>query len=230
VGSSPSTRTIERNNVISAAGIIDPASLIEGAGNWALLIVALTVFIETGLLIGFMLPGDTLLLVTGILTNTGTIPQPIWLVCIVIFVASILGNQLGYQIGKVGGPAVFKRQEGGLLSHKSVERTEQFFERWGPLSLTLGQYVPIVRTLLPVAAGIGKMNRLTFTLFNALGAFLWAGLLPLAGWAVAFIPGVADLVVEYIDIVLLGVVGISIASIGIHWWRERREIRDEESA
>lgn len=214
--------------MISAAGLIDPTALIEGAGNWALLIVAATVFIETGLLIGFMLPGDTLLLITGVLTNTGTIPQPIWLVSFVIFVASVLGNQLGYQIGLVGGPAVFKKREGGLLSHKSVERTEKFFEKWGPLSLTLGQYVPIVRTLLPVAAGIGRMNRLTFTLFNALGAFLWAGLLPLIGWGIAFIPGVAELVIEYIDLVLLGVVVVSVGSIGVHWWRERREIRDEE--
>lgn len=214
--------------MISAAGLIDPTALIEGAGNWALLIVAATVFIETGLLIGFMLPGDTLLVITGVLTNTGTIPQPIWLVSFVIFVASVLGNQLGYQIGLVGGPAVFKKREGGLLSHKSVERTEKFFEKWGPLSLTLGQYVPIVRTLLPVAAGIGRMNRLTFTLFNALGAFLWAGLLPLIGWGIAFIPGVAELVIEYIDLVLLGVVVVSVGSIGVHWWRERREIRDEE--
>lgn len=216
--------------MISAIGIFDPATIIEGAGNWALVIVAAIVFIETGLLIGFMLPGDTLLLVTGVLTYTGTIPQPIWLVSAVIFFASILGNQLGYQIGKVGGPAVFKKQEGGLLSHKSVERTENFFHRWGPLSLTLGQYVPIVRTLLPVAAGIGKMNRIQFTLFNALGSFLWAGILPLAGWAIAHIPGVSDIVIEYIDIVLLGVVAISILSIGIHWWRERREIREEEPA
>lgn len=214
--------------MISAVGLIDPAALIEGAGNWALLIVAATVFVETGLLIGFMLPGDTLLLITGVLTNTGTIPQPIWVVSLVIFVASILGNQLGYQIGKVGGPAVFTKQEGGLLSHKSVERTERFFEKWGPLSLTFGQYVPIVRTLLPVAAGIGRMNRLTFTLFNALGAFLWAGLLPLIGWAIAFIPGVSELVIEYIDLVLLGVVVVSVGSIALHWWRERREIRDEE--
>ena len=215
--------------MVSAAGLIDPTALIEGAGNWALLIVAATVFVETGLLIGFMLPGDTLLIVTGVLTNTGTIPQPIWVVALVIFIASVLGNQLGYQIGRVGGPAVFTRQEGGLLSHKSVERTEAFFRRWGPLSLTLGQYVPIVRTLLPVAAGIGKMNRVTFTLFNALGSLLWAGILPVAGWAIAFIPGVAELVVTYIDIVLLGVVAVSIGSIGIHWWRERREIRDEET-
>lgn len=215
--------------MISAAGLIDPAALIEGAGNWALLIVALTVFVETGLLIGFMLPGDTLLVVTGVLTNTGTIPQPIWVVSLVIFLASIAGNQLGYQIGRVGGPAVFTRQEGGLLSHKSVERTEKFFHRWGPLSLTFGQYVPIVRTLLPVAAGIGKMNRLKFTLFNALGSLLWAGILPVLGWAVAFIPGVADLVVEYIDLVLLGVVVVSVGSIGLHWWRERREIREEQT-
>ncbi len=216
--------------MILAAGIVDPTTLIEGAGNWALPLVAAIVFIETGLLIGFMLPGDTLLLVTGILTNTGTIPQPIWLVSLVIFVASILGNQLGYQIGKVGGPAVFRRTEGGLLSHKSVVRTEAFFRRWGPLSLTFGQYVPIVRTLLPVAAGIGKMNRLTFTLFNALGALLWAALLPFIGWLIAFIPGVADLVVEYIDIVLIAVVVVSVGTIGIHWLRERREIREEDPA
>ena len=216
--------------MVSASGLFDPAALIESAGNWGLLIVAAIVFTETGLLIGFMLPGDTLLLITGVLTFTGTIPQPIWVVSAVIFVASILGNQLGYQIGRVGGPAVFTRQEGGLLSHKSVERTEQFFQRWGPLSLTLGQYLPIVRTLLPVAAGIGKMNRVTFTLYNALGSFLWAGLLPVAGWGVAHIPGVAEIVVEYIDLVLLGVVGVTMLSIGVHWLRERREIRGEETS
>ncbi len=215
--------------MISAAGLFDPAALIEGAGNWALLIVAAIVFTETGLLVGFMLPGDTLLIVTGILTFTGTIPQPIALVAAIIFVASVLGNQLGYQIGRVGGPAVFRKQEGGLLSHKSVERTEEFFHRWGPLSLTLGQYVPIVRTLLPVAAGIGKMRRSTFTLFNALGSLLWAGILPVVGWGLAHIPGVSELVVKYIDVVLLGVVAVSVVSIGIHWWRERREIRDEET-
>jgi len=216
--------------MINALGLFDPAALIESAGNWGLLIVAAIVFIETGLLIGFMLPGDTLLLITGVLTFTGMIPQPIWLVSAVIFAASIVGNQLGYQIGRIGGPAVFTRQEGGLLSHKSVERTEQFFHRWGPLSLTLGQYVPIVRTLLPVAAGIGKMNRLTFTLYNALGSLLWAGLLPVAGWGVAHIPGVAEIVIEYIDLVLLGVVGVTVLSVGVHWWRERREIRDEEKS
>jgi len=214
--------------MVSALGLFDPAALIESAGNWGLLIVAAIVFTETGLLIGFMLPGDTLLVITGVLTFTGTIPQPIWLVSTVIFVASILGNQLGYQIGRVGGPAVFTRQQGGLLSHKSVERTEQFFQRWGPLSLTLGQYVPIVRTLLPVAAGIGKMNRVTFSLYNALGSLLWAGLLPVAGWGVAHIPGVAEIVVEYIDLVLLGVVGVTVVSIGVHWWRERRVIRGEK--
>jgi membrane-associated protein len=216
--------------MINALGLFDPAALIESAGNWGLLIVAAIVFVETGLLIGFMLPGDTLLLIIGVLTFTGMIPQPIWLVSAVIFAASILGNQLGYQIGRIGGPAVFTRQEGGLLSHKSVERTEQFFHRWGPLSLTLGQYVPIVRTLLPVAAGIGKMNRLTFTLYNALGSLLWAGLLPVAGWGVAHIPGIAEIVIEYIDLVLLGVVGVTVISVGIHWWRERREIRDEEKS
>lgn len=214
--------------MIHAAGLFDPVAIIEGAGNWALLVVAAIVFTETGLLIGFMLPGDTLLIVTGVLTQAGVIQAPIWLVSLVIIAASVLGNQVGYQIGKVGGPAVFTREEGGLLSHHSVERTQKFFERWGPLSLAIGQYVPIVRTLLPVAAGIGSMNRVTFTLYNTIGVILWAGLLPVVGWAIALIPGVADLVIQYIDLVLLGVVAVTVLSVGIHWWRERRTIRAED--
>jgi membrane-associated protein len=210
-----------------ASGLFDSEAIIEGAGMWAVLVVAAIVFIETGLLIGFLLPGDTLLLITGVLTFQGTITQPIWVVSLVLIAASILGNQLGYQIGKVGGPAVFKKSEGGLLSHKSVERTEAFFHKWGPLSLTIGQYVPIVRTLLPVAAGIGRMNRRTFTLFNALGAVLWAGLLPIVGWFIAHIPGVAELVTEYIDLVLIAVVVVSVGSVALHWLKERRTISTE---
>jgi membrane-associated protein len=210
-----------------ASGLFDSQAIIEGAGVWAVLVVAAIVFVETGLLIGFLLPGDTLLLITGVLVFQGTIAQPIWVISLVLIAASIAGNQLGYQIGKVGGPAVFRRSEAGLLSHKSVERTEAFFNKWGPLSLTIGQYVPIVRTLLPVAAGIGRMNRRTFTLFNALGAILWAGILPLFGWLVAHIPGVAELVTEYIDLVLIGVVVVSAASIGFHWLKERRTIAKE---
>jgi len=213
--------------VIETAGLFDPQAIVEGAGVWAIVVVAAIVFIETGLLIGFLLPGDTLLLITGVLAYQGTIPQPIWLVSLVIMVASIAGNQTGYQIGKVGGPAVFTRSEKGLLSHHSVKRTEDFFLKWGPLSLTIGQYVPIVRTLLPVAAGIGRMNRRTFTAYNALGSLLWAGLLPIIGWAVAHIPGVAALVTEYIDLVLIGVVVVSAASVGIHWLRERRTMAKE---
>lgn len=213
--------------MIDAAGLFDPQAIVEGAGAWALLVVAATVFVETGLLIGFLLPGDTLLIITGVLAFQGTIHQPIWVVSLVIMVASILGNQTGYQIGKVGGPAVFTRSEKGLLSHKSVETTEAFFHKWGPLSLTIGQYVPIVRTLLPVAAGIGRMNRRTFTLYNALGSLLWAGMLPVVGWGIAHIPGVAELVTKYIDIVLLGVVGVSVVSVGLHWLKERRAIAKE---
>ena len=210
--------------MVSALGLFDPVALVTGAGTWALLIVAGIVFIETGLLIGFILPGDTLLIVAGVLTQAGVVPQPIWLVSAVIFLASVAGNQLGYQIGFYGGPAVFKKQEGGLLSHESVARTERFFHKWGAASLTVGQYVPIVRTLLPVAAGIGKMPRARFTAFNTLGSFLWAGVLPVVGWTLALIPGVADIVIKYIDVVLLGVVAISALSIAVHWWRERRAI------
>ncbi len=213
-----------------AVGLFDAHALIEGAGPWALLLVCAIVFVETGLLIGFLLPGDTLLIITGVLTFQGTIPQPIWLVSLAIFVASVMGNQTGYQIGKVGGPAVFSRREGGLISHASVQKTEAFFAKWGPLSVTFAQYVPIVRTLLPVAAGIGRMNRRQFTLYNALGSLLWAALLPFAGWLFAHIPGVAELVEQYIDVVLLGVVVIGVGYVIFHLWKERRTIQRESTS
>lgn len=212
-----------------ASGLFDAHAIIDGAGPWALLVVCAIVFVETGLLIGFLLPGDTLLLITGILSFQGTITQPIWLVSLAIFVASIIGNQTGYQIGKVGGPAVFSKREGGLISHASVLKTEAFFTKWGPVSVTLAQYVPIVRTLLPVAAGIGRMNRLQFTLYNALGSLLWAALLPLLGWALAHLPGVAELVTEYIDLVLIGVVASGGLFVIYHAWKERRTIAREGS-
>ncbi len=212
-----------------ASGLFDAHAIIDGAGPWALLAVCAIVFVETGLLVGFLLPGDTLLLITGILSFQGTITQPIWLVSLSIFAASIIGNQTGYQIGKVGGPAVFSRREGGLISHTSVLKTEAFFAKWGPLSVTLAQYVPIVRTLLPVAAGIGRMNRLQFTLYNALGSLLWAALLPLLGWALAHLPGVAELVTEYIDLVLIGVVAAGGLFVVYHVWKERRTIAREGS-
>jgi membrane-associated protein len=212
-----------------ADGLFDVAGLIHSAGSLALLLVCAIVFVETGLLIGFLLPGDTLLLITGILTFQGTIAQPIWVVCGAIFLAAVLGDQLGYLIGRKGGPAVFERKSSGFFSRKSVERTNGFFARYGGLAVTIARFVPVARTIAPVAAGIGRMSYRKFLLYNVLGALVWGVGLTMVGWGVAHIPGVAELVTKYIEVVLLGVVGVVVLSILVHWLKERRELKREQA-
>lgn len=211
-------------------GLFDIEGLITGAGVWALAVVCLIVFVETGLLIGFLLPGDTLLILTGVLTYTGVIPQPIWLVCLAIFLATLAGDNLGYFIGRRVGPPIFERKSAGFFSKKSVARTEAFFARYGGFAVTIARFIAVVRTISPVAAGVGKMHYPKFFAYDALGALLWGVGLPLFGYGIASIPGVADWVIEYIDLVLLVIIAIVVLGIGYHLWHERRERRQEEAA
>ncbi len=213
-------------------GLLDPQALIDGAGPWALLGVCAIVFAESGLLIGFFLPGDTLLFFTGVLTLTGHIPQPLWLIILCVSVAAILGDQLGYTIGRRSGPAIFERRESGLFSRASVDRTQAFFDRFGPIAVTIARFVPVVRTFAPVAAGVGKMRRSTFTVYNIVGAVLWSAAVILIGYGLGHIPGVADFVATYLDIILIGIVVISVGPVVIRALvlRMRRNSRDEVDA
>ncbi len=195
------------------AGLLDPQSLISGAGAWGLVIVCVAVFAETGLLVGFFLPGDTLLFFTGVLTLGGAIRQPLWLVILLVGISAALGDQLGYTIGRRSGPAVFERRESGVFSRKSVKRTQGFFNRFGPVAVTIARFVPVVRTIAPLAAGVGRMPRRLFTVFNLAGAALWSGLIVLLGFGLAHVPGVTDFVSQYIDIVLVAIVAASVVPI-----------------
>lgn len=198
---------------IASAGLLDPQSIITGAGVWGLGIVCAAVFAETGLLIGFFLPGDTLLFFTGVLTFSAVIQQPLWIVILLVAVSAALGDQLGYFIGRKSGPAVFERRESGVFSRASVTRTQEFFQRFGPAAVTIARFVPVVRTFAPVAAGVGHMSRRLFTAFNLAGAAIWAGLVIGLGFALAQVPGVADFVSKYIDLVLIGIVVISVVPV-----------------
>jgi membrane-associated protein len=203
---------------------LDPTAIIEWAGPWALLVVCFIVFAETGLLIGFLLPGDTLLVISGLLTNTNNIfGLNIWVVSLCIALAAFIGGEVGYLIGHKGGPAVFERQESGLFSVKNVERTNAFFERFGGLTVILARFVPIVRTFAPVAAGVGHMPWRRYTLFNFIGAMLWGFGLTMFGYLIGFIPWVADLVTKYIDVILLIAVGGTAIVTGWHYLSERRK-------
>lgn len=203
---------------------LDPANLIDGFGAWALLGVCIIVFAETGLLLGFLLPGDTLLVITGLLTFSGTVAAsqqgiqiPIWWVCLAISAAAFLGGEVGYLIGHKAGPRIFERKETGLFSVENVKRTNSFFERFGGLAVIVARFVPIVRTFAPVAAGVGHMNYKKYSLYNAAGAIIWGSGLTFAGFLLGYIPPVADFVTNYIDVILLAAVAIAVVPTVFHY-------------
>lgn len=211
---------------------LDPVTIIQAAGPWALLVVCLIVFSETGLLVGFILPGDTLLVITGLLTFTGTMTEsqagiviPIWLVCLSITVAAFVGGEVGYLIGHKAGPAVFERKESGLFSRENVVRTNRFFVRFGALAVILARFVPVIRTMTPVAAGVSHMNYRKYSLYNAIGAITWGSGLTFAGFLLGYFPPVAEFVTEYIDVILLFAVACAIIPTAFHYVRGVRRAR-----
>lgn len=216
-----------------AAGLLpwlDPNTIIHAAGPWALLVVCAIVFAETGLLIGFILPGDTLLIISGLLSNR---PDPIfgvsvWWVCLAISFAAFLGGEVGYLIGHKTGPQVFERKESGLFSKENVHRTTAFFERFGAVAVILARFVPVVRTFAPIAAGIGHMNYRKYSLYNAIGALIWGAGVTLLGYAIGYIPPVAKFVTHYIDWILIGAVLISVVPTAFHYWRTAQKAKKQQ--
>jgi membrane-associated protein len=215
---------------------LSPAYIIGWAGAWALLVVCFIIFAETGLLIGFLLPGDTLPVISGLLSHsTGTFPHGVfgvnvWVVALLIGLAAFVGGELGYLIGHKGGPAIFERKESGLFSRKNVERTNAFFERFGGLTVILARFVPIVRTFAPVAAGVGHMPWKRYSLYNLIGAVLWGFGLTMFGYVIGYIPPVAEFVKNYIDLILLAAVAGSALLTLWHYLSERRKVRKEASS
>ncbi|MGL4255238.1 DedA family protein [Microbacterium sp.] len=215
---------------------LDPAAIIEWAGPWALVVVCFIVFAETGLLVGFLLPGDTLLVIAGLLSHpqdyapNGVFGLSVWWVALLIGLSAFIGGEVGYYIGHKGGPAVFEKRESGLFSVKNVERTNAFFDRFGGLTIILARFVPIVRTFAPVAAGVGHMNKWKYTLYNFIGAVIWGFGLTMFGYAIGFIPPVADFVENYIDLILLVAVGGTAIVTLWHYLRERSKAKKAAAA
>ncbi|NYF17265.1 membrane-associated protein [Microbacterium sp. AK009] len=215
---------------------LDPAAIIAAAGPWALAVVCFIVFAETGLLVGFLLPGDTLLIMAGLLSHpsdvapNGVFGISAWWVALLIGLAAFVGGEVGYLIGHKGGPAVFERKESGVFSRRNVERTNAFFERWGGLTIILARFVPIVRTFAPVAAGVGHMPWHRYTLYNFIGAVIWGFGLTMIGYGIGFIPGVGQFVTDYIDVILLVAVGGTVIFIVWHYLAERRKAKKAAAA
>ena len=203
---------------------LDPTKLIESFGAFALLGICLIIFAETGLLVGFVFPGDTLLLITGLLAQEGK-GLNIWIAAPAIGVAAFLGGEFGYYIGKKTGPRIFERKESGLFSKSQVVRTNAFFDKYGPIAVILARFVPVVRTIAPIAAGVGKMPAKRYSTYNAIGALAWGFGVTFLGYLLGYIPPVSDFVTHYIDIILLAAVVLSLGPTLFHVLSNRRKAK-----
>jgi membrane-associated protein len=198
---------------------LDPKKLIENGG---LVVLGAIVFAESGLLIGFFLPGDSLLFTAGLLVATGTFAQPIVLVLAVCFVAAVLGDQVGFLFGRKVGPPLFDREDGRIFRRKHLVSAHSFFEKHGPRTIVLARFVPIVRTFAPIVAGTADMAYRTFVVFNVLGGLLWAVGVTTAGWALG---RRFEWLGDKIEVLALVIVAVSLMPVAFELLRHRRHAR-----
>ena len=198
---------------------LDPQTLLTGLGDIAFWVVLGIIFAECGLLIGFFLPGDSLLFITGLFIASGFISINIWLACLLLLTAAIVGNAVGYGIGYKVGPALFRREDSRLFKKEYVEKTHAFFDKYGGRAIILARFVPIVRTFITAIAGVARMDFRRFMLFTAIGGVIWAVGVTLAGYFLGTIPFVKD----NIEAILLLVVLVSVIPIVWEFVKHRRQ-------
>ncbi|MEJ7649932.1 MAG: VTT domain-containing protein [Nakamurella sp.] len=203
-------------------GWLDATNIISGLGSWAVVGIMLILFAECGLLIGFFLPGDTLLFIAGLSVSTGLILTDLWLLIVLMVIAAFVGNMVGYGIGRKVGPAVFKRPDAKFLKPEYIEKSNQFFEKHGKIAVVLARFVPVVRTVATVMAGASKMDAKVYTLYSFIGGVLWCSSVTVAG----FYLGKIQFVRDNVDLlVLLAVVAVVLATAApalIHWLQKRK--------
>jgi membrane-associated protein len=201
-------------STLSLSGsLLDSRHLIEAFGLLGLVVI---VFAECGLLVGFFLPGDTLLFTAGVLVSTGTLSIPLWVVILVLFAAAVAGNECGYAIGYRTGPVVFRRPEGRFFRQEHVGRARAFFDRYGVGALVLGRFVPVVRTFITVMAGVSRMPHRVYLLCNLASAALWAGGVTLLGYFLGHVAFIAD----HVELLVIGGVLVAALPIGFALLRQ----------
>jgi membrane-associated protein len=201
------------------ANPIAPDSLLSGSG--ALLVLAIVLFAECGLLIGFFLPGDTLLFAAGISIATGRITTPLAAFLVVAPLAAIAGNLVGYWIGYRAGPVVFDRPHSRMFRPEYVTQSHAFFERFGSWTIILGRFVPIVRTVITVMAGVGRMRFVLYLVYTVIGGILWADGLLLLGHQLGKITFVQEHK-DWVDYLVVAVVFFALIPAAVHYWQTRR--------
>ncbi len=198
---------------------LKPDQILHNAGHLAIWVAAAMIFAECGLLLGFFLPGDSLLFVVGLFVGNGAIGTPLWATCILLFVAAFAGNLLGYWIGRRAGPAIFRREDSRIFKKKYIDHTEEFFNRYGAAAVIFGRFVAIVRTFITVLAGAGKMDFRRYALYSAIGALLWTVSLTVLGYLIGNVPVIKN----NLEYAILLIVIVSVLPIVIHRLRARRQ-------
>ncbi|RIJ78110.1 DedA family protein [Nakamurella silvestris] len=171
-------------------------------GSWAVVGILLIIFAECGILIGFFLPGDTLLFIAGLFVAKGTIDINLVLFIALLGIAAFVGNMVGYGIGRKVGPAVFHRPDAKLLKPEYIEKSSAFFAKYGKITIVLARFVPVVRTVATVMAGASKMDAKIYTIYSAIGGFIWVTVVTVAGYFLGQIEFIAD----NLDYIVLGAV------------------------
>lgn len=196
---------------------LDPEQLLRMLGPYVLVGLCLIIFAECGLLIGFFMPGDSLLFTAGLFVANGLIDTPIWLVCLLLTACAVLGNVVGYYLGYRAGPALFNRPDSRLFKREYVDKTHAFFDKYGARAIVLGRFVPIVRTFITAVAGVGRMDRRKYFTYSILGGIGWATGVTLLG----FWLGGITFVRNHVELILIGIVAVSFVPIVIEALRAR---------
>jgi membrane-associated protein len=181
------------------------------------LVLAAIVFTETGLLVGFFLPGDSLLITAGLVAATGQLN--VWWLNAILIVAAVVGDSVGYAIGRRAGPRLFTRPKSLLFNPRHIERTRAFYARHGAKTIVIARFVPIVRTFAPVVAGVGEMEYRKFVFYNIAGGVGWVTSMTWAGYLLGqAVPNISD----HIHVVVVIVILLSLIPIAVELVRERR--------
>lgn len=196
--------------------------IIRWGGMLALIVI---VFAETGLLVGFFLPGDSLLVTAGLFAARGDLNVVMLLVTLSI--AAVVGDAVGYGIGRRLGPKLFKKEDSLLFKRRHLVKAHEFYERYGGKTIVIARFVPIIRTFAPTVAGAAEMTYSKFAMFNVFGGILWVFSMVLGGYALGSVIPNID---KYIHYVILVVVFLSLLPPVFEWWRERRRTAAEKGA
>lgn len=221
-----------KDNILNPKVLID--WMLNLLGPWVYGGLFLIVFAETGLAIGFFLPGDSLLVVCGLFAAAGKLN--VWLMWVLLFIAAVVGDAVGYYSGRKVGPAIFSRPKSRFFNPKHLQKAHTFYEKHGGKTIILARFVPIVRTFAPIVAGAADMSYRQFAIYNVVGGFAWVTSMLFAGYflggvvesAVRNIFGVEGFLLEdHIDKVVIVVVILSILPIIFEYIKARRENKKE---